>query len=54
MMEMETTEKKTFTYSSRKEYEKALCTLVSEGDDDGYELLAEEYLRFCDMESEES
>lgn len=39
-----------FRFSTRKQYEKELVRLAQDGDDEAYESLAEEYVRFCDTE----
>lgn len=43
---------KSFKFMSRKDYEKELVRLATSGDDDAYESLAEEYVRFCDTEND--
>lgn len=48
-MQMEA-EKDTFRYGSKKEYERALVDLAQSGDDDEYEQLAEEYVRFMERD----
>lgn len=51
--EMETTEQgPSFKFASRKDYERELVQLARDGDDDAYESLAEEYVRFCDAETD--
>lgn len=49
---MEDQDQKTpeFRFSTRKKYEEALVRLAQDGDDETYEALAEEYVRFCDAE----
>jgi hypothetical protein len=51
-LEMEDQEEKVpdFKFSTRKQYEAALVSLAQSGDDEAYEALAEEYVRFCDTE----
>lgn len=51
-LEMEDQEEKTppFKYQTRKQYERELVRLAQDGDDEAYESLAEEYVRFCDSE----
>jgi hypothetical protein len=51
-LEMEDQDQKTpeFRFSTRKKYEEALVRLAQDGDDETYEALAEEYVRFCDAE----
>jgi hypothetical protein len=51
-METEDEKKPSFAFGSRKEYEHELVRLARNGDDDAYESLAEEYVRFCDMETD--
>jgi hypothetical protein len=51
--EMENAEQRpSFKFGSRKEYERELVRLAQAGDDDAYESLAEEYVRFCDAETD--
>ena len=52
-LEMEDQDEKRpeFRYSTRKKYEAELVRLAQSGDDEAYESLAEEFIRFCDQET---